>query len=108
MGGCRSCTGCAAQPAFAPAGRAEKLEKTDTSDNPRYPHIFVGKQAIFRDEKCHIIVTVVHDKCDETCDCFTLKADTIISNGPDRHSVGELFEVRQPADCRSWHLHALL
>ena len=58
MAGCRSCSGCSPEPSSQITRKAEKLEKGERSENPRYPHVFVGKQAIYSDETAQIIVTV--------------------------------------------------
>ncbi len=77
MSGCRSCSGRAPEPCSNPLSKAEKLEKRETSGNPRYPHVLVGKQAIYTDEHLQMIVKVVADESDESCDSFTLSPQRV-------------------------------
>jgi hypothetical protein len=88
--------------------KVEKLEKGERSDNPRYPHVFEGRQAIYTDDNAQMIVTVLEDRCDEECDSFTLKPQKILKDEHNRHSIEESFEVSQPADEHCWKLHALI
>lgn len=108
MSGCRSCSGCSSDPSPNPINKVEKLEKGERSGNPRYPHVFVGKQAIYSDENSQMIVTVLTDGCDENCDRFTLRPRTIITDKLSRHSTAESFEVIQSADEGCWKLQALI
>ncbi len=108
MSGCRSCSSCSPNPSPQPTRKAEKLEKGERSDNPRYPHVFVGKQAIFVNESVQMIVTVVEDQCDDACDCFTLDPQRILKDPRKEHSVGKSFNVsKQPGD-NCWKLSALM
>lgn len=108
MSGCRSCSNCSPAPSFTPTKKAEKLEKGERSDNPRYPHVFVGKQAIFSSKDVQIIVKVVADDCDDQCDSFTLESERILKDSAKEHSVGDSFEVSQPAGHALWKLRALI
>lgn len=108
MSGCRSCSSCSPNPRPQPTGKAEKLEKGERSNNPRYPHVFVGKQAIYTDEGVQMIVTVVEDQCDESCDCFTLDPQRILKDLREEHSVGKSFNISKPADDNCWKLRALI
>lgn len=108
MSGCRSCSNCSPAPSVSPTKKAEKLQRGERSDNPRYPHVFVGKQAIFSSEKVQIIVTVVADDCDAQCDNFTLQSQKILKDAGKDYSVGENFEVSQPAGQTLWKLRALI
>jgi hypothetical protein len=108
MSGCRSCSGCSTDVSYAPAKTPEKLEKGERSGNPRYPHVFVGKQAIYSDGQSSMIVTVLEDKCDDECDCFTLKPQRILQDKLKQHSIEKAFDVSQPAGDICWKLHALI
>jgi hypothetical protein len=108
MSGCKSCSSCSPQPGIRSPKKAEKLEKGERSDNPRYPHIFVGNQAMFSDKDTRMIVTVVSDNCDEKCDCFTLKLQRILKGNGKAEQPGDTFEVSQPAGDLCWKLHALI
>ncbi len=108
MAGCRSCSGCSPEPSAQITKKAEKLEKGERSGNPRYPHVFVGKQAIYSDETAQIIVTVVSDNSDDACDCFSLKPQRILKDSGDEHRVGEPFEVSQAVGENCWKLRALI
>jgi len=108
MGGCRSCSGCSTEPNFSAPKKAEKLEKGRRSGNPRYPHIFVGKQAIYSDPDAQMIVTVLTDDCDDKCDCFTLNPLRILKDLHKKHSLGNAFDVSQPVGETCWKLQALI
>lgn len=108
MAGCRSCSGCSPEPSSQVTKKAEKLEKGERSGNPRYPHVFVGKQAIYTDDTAQIIVTVVSDDSDDACDCFSLKPQRILKDSREDHKVGEPFEVSQSAGDNCWKLRALI
>jgi hypothetical protein len=108
MSGCRSCTSCSSEPNYRSIKQVEKLEKVECSGNPRYPHIFVGKQAMYTDENAELIVTVLEDTCDDTCDCFTLKPQRILKDSLSKHTNEEAFDVAQPADDDCWKLRALI
>lgn len=108
MSGCRSCSGHSREPGLKVPNKAEKLEKGERSDNPRYPHLFVGSQAVFTDGCVQMIVTVVSDDCNETCDCFTLKPQQILKGSRDGCSPGESFEVSQEVGSNCWKLRALI
>ncbi len=108
MSGCKSCSDCAPRTSFSSAGKAEKLEVAEHSGNPRYPHVFVGKQAIYSDDQVQMIVTVMSDDCDENCDCFTLQPRRILKESSSDHLGEETFTVSQPADRRCWKLQALI
>lgn len=108
MSGCRSCSNCSPAPNLSPTKKAEKLDKGVRSDNPRYPHVFVGKQAIFSSGDVQMIVTVVADDCDEQCDNFTLQSQRILRASGNEHKVGDNFEVSQPAGQTLWKLRALI
>lgn len=108
MGGCSSCSGCTTEPNFSPTKKADKLEKVQRSDNARYPHVFVGKQAIYTDQDVQMIVTVVSDDCDDRCDCFTLNPQQILKDLQKKHSPGNAFDVSQPVGEICWKLQALI
>lgn len=108
MAGCKSCSECSPEPSSQPTKKAEKLEKRELSGNPRYPHIFVGKQAIYSDDGAQIIVTVLMDNSDDACDCFSLKPQRILRDAREEHKTGEPFEVSQPAGETCWKLRALI
>ena len=108
MSGCKSCSSCSPEAIPQPARKAEKLDKAERSDNPRYPHVFEGKQAIYSDERVQMIVTVVEDQCDDQCDCFTLTPQHVLKAPHDEHKVGKTFNVSQPAGERCWKLSALI
>ncbi len=84
------------------------MQKRELSANPRYPHVLVGKQAMYSEEGLQVIVTVLSDDCNDACDCFTLKTQQILKDASKEHSPGERFEVTQPAGERCWKLHALI
>ena len=108
MSGCRSCSGCAPSTNYSPTRQAEKLEKRQLSGNPRYPHVFVGKQAIYSDENAQVIVTVVEDDCDEEQDVFKLTPQRILKDKLSKFSSQGTFRVTQPAGEKEWKLHALI
>lgn len=108
MAGCRSCSGRVQEPLSRSLGKAEKLEKGERSDNPRYPHVFVGKQAIYSDEEVQMIVKVVADDSDAECDSFTLKPQHVLKNTRLENSVPELLRVTQPAGDCCWKLQGLI
>jgi hypothetical protein len=108
MSGCRSCSGRSERISCSPNMKVEKLEKGERSDNPRYPHVFEGRQAIYTDDNAQMIVTVLEDRCDEECDSFTLKPQKILKDKLSEHSIEESFEVSQAADECCWKLHALI
>jgi hypothetical protein len=78
------------------------------SDNPRYPHVFVGKQAIYTDQDVQMIVAVVSDDCDDKCDCFTLNPLQILRDLQKKHSLGNAVDVSQPVGESCWKLQALI
>jgi hypothetical protein len=108
MSGCSSCSSCSPNTSPQPTKKAEKLEKGERSDNPRYPHVFVGKQAIYSDDRVQIIVTVMEDQCDDNCDCFTLAPQRILRDGSKEYAVGQNFNVNKQAGENSWKLSALI
>ncbi len=108
MSGCRSCSGYAQDTKYNPTTKAEKLEKTERSDNPRYPHVFVGKQAIYTDSSAQMIVNVVADTCNEECDCFSLKPVRILKDKHKSFAQDETFEVSKQAGDDEWKLAALI
>jgi len=108
MSGCRSCTDCSSDRNYRQVKNVEKLEKSDRSCNPRYPHVCVGKQAIYSDENSQIIVTVLSDTCDEDQDRFTLKSQRILKDRHDHHTTEQTFQVSQPAGAHLWKLQALI
>jgi hypothetical protein len=93
---------------FRTTGKAEKLQKCERSDNPRYPHVFVGKQAIYSDDNVQMIVAVVEDHCDDNCDCFTLTPQRILKNTKAKYTVGQPIKVSQQVGEKCWKLTALL
>ena len=108
MSGCKSCSGRAPEPCSKPLSKAEKLEKRETSGNPRYPHVLVGKQAIYTDEHLQMIVKVVADESDESCDSFTLSPQRVLKDSRENRSVPETLHVSQAAGESCWKLHALI
>lgn len=108
MSGCKSCSGHSREPSSKALGKAEKLQKGERSDNPRYPHLFVGSQAVFTEGSVQMIVTVVSDDCDEACDSFTLQPQQILKGSRDGCSAGGSFEVSQEAGSNCWKLRALI
>lgn len=108
MSGCKSCSGRSCEPSTRPINKAQKLEKQETSGNPRYPHLFVGNQAMYSDDNVQMIVIVLDDQCDEQCDCFTLKAQRILKGANDSHRAGESFDVSQSVGENLWKLAALI
>jgi hypothetical protein len=108
MSGCRSCSGRAPEPCSKQLSKAEKLEKRETSGNPRYPHVLVGKQAIYTDEHLQMIVIVLADESDDACDSFVLSPQRVLKDSREDHSVSEQFQVSQAAGETCWKLHALL
>jgi hypothetical protein len=108
MSGCRSCSECAPQTGSTPLGKAEKLDTLERSGNPRYPHVLVGQQAIYSDDQIQMIVTVVSDDCDETCDSFTLKPQYVLKDSSNGSSVKEAFTVSQTVGRERWKLCALI
>jgi hypothetical protein len=108
MTGCRSCSSRLPETSATPAKSTEKLEKGERSGNPRYPHIFVGKPAIYSENGVQMIVTVLADDCDEDGDSFTLKPNRILKDPSNQHTAGQSFKVKQSAGENSWKLQALL
>lgn len=108
MAGCSSCSGCSPEPSSRPTKKAEKLEKGERSGNPRYPLVLVGRQAIYSDDDCQIIVTVLSDDSDDNCDCFTLKPQTILKDTRHTHVPGESFDISKSVGENCWKLQALL
>jgi len=108
MSGCKTCSECSPQSGTKPMGKAEKLDTLELSGNPRYPHIFVGKQAIYSDDQIQMIVTVVSDDCDEKCDNFTLKPLRILKDSSNGFSIDKAFQVSQPVGTESWKIRALI
>ncbi len=108
MSGCKTCSECSPQTGSRPLGKAEKLDALELSGNPRYPHIFVGKQAIYSDDEIQMIVTVVADDCDEKCDSFTLKPQRILKHSSNGFPKDKAFKVSQPVGTGSWKLRALI
>jgi len=88
--------------------KAEKLEKSERSGNPRYPHLFVGGEAVYSDERVQMIVTVLADNCDDECDCFTLKPNRLLKGSLENGSDEDGFEVTQQAGESCWKLRALI
>ena len=108
MAGCKSCSGRSPDATCKPVGKAEKLQKGERSDNPRYPNIFVGKQAMYSDSEVQMIVTVLSDNCSEACDCFTLSPQHVL-RGPKSGAVEkDTFEVSQTVGEACWKLSALI
>ncbi len=108
MSGCKNCSSCSPEPGIRQPRPAEKLEMEERSDNPRYPHLFEGKQAIYTDESVQAIVTVVADRCDDTCDCFTIKPERVIRDVDGSIKLQEEMEISKPVADICWRLHALL
>lgn len=108
MSECSSCSSCSPNPGPQPTKKAEKLEKGERSENPRYPHVFVGNQAIYSDDRVQIIVTVMEDQCDDNCDCFTLDPQRILRADGEEYSVGTNFNVSKQAGENCWKLSALI
>ncbi|HMK36546.1 MAG TPA: hypothetical protein VK463_15840 [Desulfomonilaceae bacterium] len=108
MSGCKSCSSCSPERSVRTAKKAEKLEQVERSENPRYPHIFEGKQAIFSDKNVQMIVTVLADNCSEKCDCFTLKSQRVLKSDGRKDLPGDTFEVSQSAGDVCWKLRALI
>jgi hypothetical protein len=108
MSGCKSCSGSAPEPSSRSVAKADKLEKSERSCNPRYPHVLVGQQAIYTDDEVQMIVNVLADDSDENCDSFTLKPQRILKNNGKDLLMSENFQVSQPAGDHCWRLHALL
>lgn len=108
MSGCKTCSECSPQSGSRPMGKADKLDTLVPSGNPRYPHIFVGQQAIYSDDQLQMIVTVVSDDCDENCDNFTLKPLRILKDSSNGFSIDKAFKVSQPAGTESWKIRALI
>ena len=107
MAGCRSCSGCSPDLSISPTKKAEKLEKAERSNNERYPHVFVGKQAIYSDDCTQAIVTVIADKCDDECDCFVLQPQRVLRNS-DNKIQESAFEIVKSVGETCWKLHALI
>ncbi len=104
----RSCSRCVPEPGPRKPDKVEKLGAGQTSGNPRYPHLFVGRQAIFADEEVQLIVSVESDNCDETCDNFGLRPIKVLKDETGGHKVGKTFHVSKSVGERCWKLHALL
>jgi hypothetical protein len=108
MAGCKSCSGCSDKPYSQPINKAEKLEKAEKSGNPRYPHIFEGNQAIYVNSGLQMIVTVVHDLCDDQCDCFEILPQRVLRR-PEKTEVSvEAFTISKRVSENTWKLQALL
>lgn len=108
MSGCRSCSGCSPEPKFRMARKAEKLGKAERSNNPRYPHVLVGKPAIFSENDAQLIVKIVSDNSNDNLDSFTLELIRVIKNLTQKYVVGMVFDVSKNVGDNSWKLHALL
>lgn len=108
MSGCKSCSSCSPQKGIKPAKKIDKLEQAERSGNPRYPHLFVGQQAIFTEDDLQIIVTVLADECDEERDCFTLEQNRVIKNSGKTKLPKNTFQVSQPVGEVRWKLQALI
>jgi hypothetical protein len=106
MSGCKSCASCSPEKNNRIIREAQKLEKGEQSENPRYPHIFEGRQAIFSDGAVQMIVVVVADNCDENCDCFTLQSQRVLKN-TGNNDYENTFDVTQIAGDNCWKLQAL-
>jgi hypothetical protein len=108
MAGCKSCSGRSHKIEPQVVKQAEKLSSCELSSNPRYPRVFVGKEAIYSDENVQMIVTVVSDNSDEKHDNFVLKPFRVIKDALAKHASGDPFEATQPAGDHCWKLHALI
>lgn len=108
MSGCRSCSNHSAKTTYQSPPKAEKLQKTTFSGNPRYPRLLKGTQAIYTDSTSQIIVTVMADECDECSDCFTLIPQRILKDLEKTHKIDEPFRVSKAVGETSWKLRALL
>jgi hypothetical protein len=108
MAGCKSCSGRSHKIEAKAVKPAEKLGCCELSSNPRYPRVFVGKEAIYSDENVQMIVTVISDNSDEKQDNFVLKPYRILKDVLKKHASGDPFEVTQPAGEHCWKLHALI
>ncbi len=108
MSGCRSCSGQTTDVSYKPVRQVEKLEKGERSNNPRYPHVFEGRQAIYSDDSTQLIVTVVKDECDDGCDRFRLEPQRVLKDEENKFLNKEPFEVSQPAGDVCWKLLALI
>jgi len=108
MAGCTSCSGCNPYSAATKKPELEKLEKGERSSNPRYPLVFVGRQAIYTENGIQMIVTVLEDQCDDQCDCFVLKPALILKDPKEEYAVGKSFEVSQAAGASLWKLQGLI
>lgn len=108
MTGCRSCSHRIPETSTGQTKLAEKLEKGLRSGNPRYPHVFVGNQAIFMKNGIQIIVTVLADNCSDDKDSFVLDPTRILRDSSNQYSVGVSFVANQPAGDNNWKLQALI
>lgn len=108
MAGCTSCSGCNPYSATTKNPELEKLEKGVRSPNPRYPLVFVGKQAIYSENGIQMIVTVMDDQCSDECDSFVLKPVHILQDPKGEYAIGEPFEVTQTVGASLWKLQGLI
>ncbi len=108
MAGCRSCSGHSHKTEQKSIKAAEKLGNCELSSNPRYPRVFVGKQAMYSDEEAQMIVTVLSDNSDECCDYFTLQPLRILKDVLEKYNSDDPFDVTQPAGEHHWKLHGLI
>ncbi|MGC8659566.1 MAG: hypothetical protein ACP5U1_10880 [Desulfomonilaceae bacterium] len=108
MSGCKSCTGCRTEPTFKSLNKLEKLGKSTRSENPRYPHILPGCQAILTDQAKQVIVEVLSDNCDENTDRFTLRIERVIRDSNQDSVVNSMIQIDQQAGDSCWNLQALI
>jgi hypothetical protein len=106
MAGCKSCG--KPKPSIQPIKQAQKLESSQRGWNTRYPHILVGKQALYSDTDVQMIVTVVADHSDTDTDMFVIKPQRILKSAEGRTTGDEEFEITQPAGGATWKLKALI
>jgi hypothetical protein len=63
---------------------------------------------MYTDENTQIIVAVLNDGCDDSCDRFTLKPQRILKDTLGTHSAEESFDVSRPVGDTCWKLQALI
>lgn len=108
MAGCRSCSKRSPKVTCTQNVPQEKLGTPVRSDNPRYPRVFVGDEAVYSAPQAQVLVTVMEDCCDDCTDGFVLKSERVLKDATGEFVDHDTFRVSKVPGDRCWKLEALL
>jgi hypothetical protein len=108
MAGCRSCSKRSPKVTCSQNVPQEKLGIPVRSNNPRYPRVFVGDEAVYVAHEAQLLVTVVEDCCDDSTDGFVLKSERVLRDSAGACANLDTFKVSKAPGDACWRLEALL